>query len=148
MSTNLNDQGKAKLDAQYRTLLVLWMAFLSMFVLYYFLPVAIGQHPITENRVLTIFFNVVSPLLVAISFFVKRNFLARSVAAQDARLVTTGFIVAAAFCEAGALLGLLDFLVAQDRYYFVLIGFAMVGLVLHFPRPVHLDAASYKKLSS
>lgn len=148
MSTNLSDQGKAKLDSQYRTLLVLWMGFLSMFVIYYFLPVAIGLHPTQENRVLTIVFNVMSPLLVAISFFVKRNFLSRSVATQDVRLVTTGFIVAAALCEAGALLGLLDFMAAQDRYYFILIGFAMVGLVLHFPRRVHLEAASYKKLGS
>jgi hypothetical protein len=143
-----NQDVKTKLDAQYRTLLILWMAFLSMFVVYYFLLVAIGWHATQENRQLTIFFNVLSPLLVAVSFVVKRKFLSRSVETQDPRLVNTGFIVAAAFCEAGALVGLLDALAAQDRYYFLLIGFAMLGLVLHFPRRAQLEAASYKNPNS
>ena len=143
-----NQEIKTKLDSQYRTLLVLWLAFLSMFVIYYFLPVAMGWHPVQENRVLLIVFNVLSPLLVASSFFVKRKFLARSVETQDMRLVNTGFIVSASLCEAGALVGLLDGLAAQDRYYFILIGFAMLGLVLHFPRRAHLEAASYKNMNS
>jgi hypothetical protein len=145
VSTNQNDE--TKLDLQYRTLLILWLAFLMMFIVYYFLPLAIGQATEPEKRPLLVF-NIISPLLVVISFFVKRKFLSRSAATQDARLVTTGFIVAAALCEAGALFGLLDALVAHDRYYFILIGFAMVGLVLHFPRRIHLEAASFTKLNS
>jgi len=144
MSTNQPDQ--AKLDLQYRTLLILWVGFLSMFLVYYFLPAVIPWQQQPENGSLRIIFNIMSPLLVAISFVVKRHFLARSVVAQDVRPVITGFIVAAAFCEAGALLGLLDFLAAHDRYYFILIGFALLGLVLHFPRRIHLEAASYKKI--
>ena len=140
--TNTQDD-PAKLNSQYRTLLILWMAFLWMFAIYYFLPVFIGGHQEPNNQLLIVF-NVISPLLVVVSFFVKRKFLARSVAARDARLVNTGFIVAAALCEAGALVGLLDSLVAHDRYYFILIGFAMVGLVLHFPKRSHLEAASFK----
>ncbi|HEV7747618.1 MAG TPA: hypothetical protein VGO56_21645 [Pyrinomonadaceae bacterium] len=146
MSTNQNDQ--ARFEAQYRTLLILWGAFLSMFVLYYFLPVAIGSRQQPEDKTLSILFNVMSPLLVAVSFFVKRNVFARAVATQDARLVQTGFIVAAAICEAGALLGLLDYLVAHDRYYFILIGFALLGLVLHFPRRSQLAVTNFKNLSS
>jgi hypothetical protein len=146
MSTNQNVQ--ARLDLQYRTLLVLWVGFLMMFVIYYFLPFAIGPRPEPENRVMTIALNVLSPLLVVISFLVRRKFLSRSVATQDTRLVTTGFIVAAAFCEAGALLGLMDFLAAQDRYYFVLIFFALLGLVLHFPKRSHIEAASFTKITN
>ncbi|MGH9875535.1 MAG: hypothetical protein ACRD9S_24020 [Pyrinomonadaceae bacterium] len=146
MSTTQPDQ--AKLDLQYRTQLILWVGFLSMFFVYYFLPAVIPWQRQPENQTLRIIFNVMSPLLVATSFFVKWRFLSRSVAAQDVRLVNTGFIVAAAFCEAGALLGLLDFLTAHDRYYFILIGFALFGLVLHFPRRIHLEAASYKSLAA
>ena len=142
-----NQDIKAKLDSQYRTMLVIWLMFLSMFVIYYFLPVVIGWRQTPVNQLLLVF-NVLSPLLVVSSFFVKRRFLARSVAAQDVRLVNSGFIVAAVLCEAGALLGLLDALVAQDRYYFILIGFALLGLVLHFPRRTHLEAASYKNMNS
>lgn len=146
MSTTQPDQ--AKLDLRYRTLLILWVGFLSMFLIYYFLPIVIQAQQQPENHLLRIVFNVISPLFVAISFFVKRNFFARSVEAQDVRLVNTGFIVAAAFCEAGALIGLLDFLVAHDRYYFLLIGFALFGLALHFPRRIHLQAASYKRIGA
>ena len=146
MSTSQSDQ--AKLDLQYRTLLILWVGFLAMFLIYYFLPAVIPWQQEPANELFRIIFNVMSPLLVAISFFVKRRFLARSVEAQDIRLVNTGFIVAAAFCEAGALLGLLDFLVAHDRYYFIPIVFALFGLVLHFPRRIHLEAASYKKIGA
>ena len=142
---NAQDE-QAKLNAQYRTLLILWIAFLWMFAVYYFLPAFIGgrQEPIKQ---LLIAFNVMSPLLVVTSFFAKRKFLAQSVATQDLRLVTTGFIVAAALCEAGAIFGLLDALVAHDRYYFILIGFAMVGLVLHFPKRSQLAAASFKGMN-
>lgn len=146
MSTN--QDGQAKLDTQYRTMLILWLAFLSMFAMYYFLPVMIGSSQGSENRLLMIVLRAVSILLVAGSFLVKRQFLSRSIAAQDARLVNTGFILAAALCEAGALLGLIDSLVARDRYYFVLIGIAMIGLVLHFPKRVHLEAASFKRIDA
>ena len=144
MTSTEDDQ--TRLNSQYRTLLILWMAFLMMFVIYYFLPVFIAR-PQEPNNQLLIVFNVMSPLLVVVSFFVKRNFLARSVAAHDPRLVTTGLIAAAALCEAGALFGLLDALVAHDRYYFILIGFAFVGLVLHFPKRSHLGAASFKSMN-
>ena len=79
--TDIQDD-QTKLNSQYRTMLILWLAFLSMFVIYYFLPVLIGGHQEPENRLLTIVLNVMSPLVVAISFFVKRKFLARSVAAH------------------------------------------------------------------
>jgi len=79
--TNTQDD-KAKLNSQYRTLMILWMAFLWMFAIYYFLPVFIGG-PQEPNKQLLIVFNVMSPLLVLVSFFVKRKFLARSVEAHD-----------------------------------------------------------------
>lgn len=146
MSSTQPDQ--AKLELRYRTLLILWVGFFSMFLVYYFLPAIIPWQQQPENQQLRIIFNIVSPLLVAISFFIKKIFLSRSVEAQEVSLVNTAFIVAAAFCEAGALLGLLDFLVAHDRYYFILIGFALFGLVLHFPRRVHLEAASNKRIGT
>src|SRR5882672_12842042 len=141
MTNNQNDP--AKLDSQYRVMLILWMAFLSTIFIYLFLSFVLPRHDEPANRLLLIF-NVMSPLLVATSFVVKRKFLSRSVETQDVRLVSTAFVVAAALCEAGALMGLLDLLVAHDRYYFVLIAFSLLGLLLHFPRRSHLEAASFK----
>lgn len=142
MSSNQNDQ--AKLDLQYRTMLILWFAFLSTIVIYLFLSIVIPRQEAPENRLLTIVFSAISAFLVVVSFAVKKKFLSRSVETQEVRLVNTGFVLAAALCEAAALLGLLDLLVAKDRYYFVLIALAFVGLLLHFPRRSFLESASYK----
>jgi hypothetical protein len=133
------------LDSQYRMMWILWSAFMSTIVIYFFLSVVLPGHEGPENGLLTILFSATSSLLVVGSFAVKKRFLSRSVEAQQVRLVNTGFILAAAFCEAAALLGLLDLLVARDRYYFVLIALAFVGLLLHFPRRSYLEAASYRQ---
>lgn len=142
MTNNQNDP--AKLNSQYRTMLILWMAFLSTIGIYLFLSLVLPRTDEPPNRLLLVILNVMSALLVAVSFVVKGRLLARSVDAQDVRLVNSAFIVAAAVCEAAALLGLFDLLVAHDRYYFVLIAFAMLGLLLHFPRRSYLEAASFK----
>jgi hypothetical protein len=134
----------AKLDSQYRTMLILWFAFLSSIGIHVFLSFVLQRQEGPENRLLAIVFYGLSVFLVGVSFVIKKKFLARSVAAQDVRLVNTGFVLAAALCEAAALFGLLDFLVAQDRYYFFLIVISFFGLLLHFPRRSHLEAASYK----
>lgn len=142
MSSNQNDQ--MKLDTQYRTMLILWFAFLSTIVIYLFLSLVIPRQEGPENRLLAFLLSAFSALLVVVSFAVKKKFLARAEETQEVRLVNTGFVLATAFCEAAALLGLLDLLVAQDRYYFVLIALAFVGLLLHFPRRSYLESASYK----
>jgi hypothetical protein len=136
---------RMNLDSQYRMMWILWSAFISTIVIYFFLSVVLPAHEGTANRLLTILFSATSALLVVVSFAVKKSFLSRSVEAQQVRLVNTGFILAAAFCETAALLGLLDLLIARDRYYFVLIALAFVGLLLHFPRRSYLESASYRQ---
>jgi hypothetical protein len=145
MQVSRKQTHQASLDAQYRTLLILWFAFLSSIVVFFALSLVFPRHEDAENRLLTILFNAAGALLVVISFPVKRNFLSRSVELQQVPLVNTGFILAAAFCEAAALFGLLDLLGAQDRYYFILIALAFVGLLLHFPRRSYLESASYRQ---
>jgi F0F1-type ATP synthase membrane subunit c/vacuolar-type H+-ATPase subunit K len=139
------ENSRMNLDSQYRMMWILWSAFISTIALYSLLSVLLPGHEGTENRLLTILFSATSALLVVVSFAVKKSFLSRSVEAQQVRLVNTGFILAAAFCETAALLGLLDLLIARDRYYFVLIALAFVGLLLHFPRRSYLESASYRQ---
>ena len=143
MSVKQNNQ--VSVDSQYRTLLILWIAFLSAIVLYFFVSLFLPEHERGENKLLTILFSAAAAFLVVVSFAVKKNFLSRSVETQQVRLVNTAFILAAAFCEAAALLGLLDLLIANDRYYFILIAFAFTGLLLHFPRRRDLESARYKQ---
>jgi hypothetical protein len=134
----------ANVESQYRTMLILWLAFLSSIGMYFFISLVVPAPAQTENRLLTIIFSALSAFLVVVSFAVKKKFLSQSVDEQKIGLVNKAFILAGAFCEAAALFGLLDLFVARDRYYFVLIAFAFLGLLLHFPRRIHLESASFK----
>lgn len=138
--------GQMSVESQYRTLLIVWVACLSTIVIYFLLSLVLPDHEGGENRLLTILFSAGSAFLVVISFAVKKNFLSRSIETQQVRLVKTAFIVSAAFCEAAALLGLLDLLIAHDRYYFVLIALAFLGLLVHFPGRRHFESASYRRV--
>ncbi|MFN2491398.1 MAG: hypothetical protein ABR501_00760 [Pyrinomonadaceae bacterium] len=135
------------LDRQYRTMMVLWLAFLSTIGVYLFLSFVLPPHEGTAGKLLPIVFSAASAFLVVVSFAVKQTFLSRSVDLQQPRLVTTGLILAAAFCEAAAILGLIDLLVVGDPYYLILILLALAGLLLHYPRRSHLESASFGKQS-
>ncbi|HEV7473202.1 MAG TPA: hypothetical protein VGN90_04080 [Pyrinomonadaceae bacterium] len=137
-----NGQNNPSSGAQYPTLLILWVAMLSFTLMYLVVTLILPRSSGPENHLLTIIFSAVSAFLVVVSFAVKGKVLARSVEAQDTRLVKTGIVLALALCEGAAILGLLDFLVARDRYYVVLIIFSFMGMVLHFPRRSQLVAAS------
>jgi F0F1-type ATP synthase membrane subunit c/vacuolar-type H+-ATPase subunit K len=139
-----NPNAPANVESQYRTMLILWVAFLSSIAMYFFIALVVPAAAQTANGLLTIIFNATSAFLVVVSFAVKKKFLSQAVDEQKIGLVNKGFILAAAFCEAAALFGLLDLFVAQDRYYFVLIAFAFLGLLLHFPRRIYLESASFK----
>ena len=134
---------QTNVDLQYRTLLILWAALLGSVVMYFFMTIFIGRGTAPENHLLTIVFSALAAFLVVVSFAVKNRFLSRSVDLQEMRLVRIGSVVAWVICETAALIGLLDFLVAQDRYYFVLMALAFLGLLLHFPRRSQLVAASF-----
>ena len=138
------ENGQANVDAQYRTMLILWFAFLSTIVMYFVISLVVPRPEAAENRMLTLVLSAMSAFLVVVSFVVKRKFLSRSVDEQQIRLVNTGFVLAAAFCEGAALLGLLDLFVARDRYYFILIAVSFAGMLFHFPQRSHLIAASFK----
>lgn len=139
-----HQNGPTDVDSQYRTMLILWIAFLSSIVMYFFISFVVPATAEPENRLLTIIFSAMSAFLVVGSFVVKKKFLSQAVDEQKIGLVNKGFVLAAAFCEAAALFGLLDLFVARDRYYFVLIALSFVGLLLHFPRRIHLESASFK----
>lgn len=138
---------KGKIDGQYRTLLFLWIAFLPTIAFYFVLTLLLPTREEPENRLLTIVFSAISAFLVVVSFPVKKVFLSRSVETQQAGLVNTGFILAMVLCEAAGLFALLDTFISHDRYYFILLALAFIGLLLHFPRRSQVEAASFKMAS-
>ena len=83
---------------------------------------------------------------LALSFIIKKFFLAKSVAQQDLKLVQQAYIVALALCESAALFGMLIHFAAGSIYSYIGFVFAVVGMLLHFPRKQHLLDATFKQL--
>jgi drug/metabolite transporter (DMT)-like permease len=141
------EEARMQLEARYRTMVILWAALLLSVGLYFALSVFVAKPDSedTPSRTLTFVLTAVGVFLVIVSFAVKQKFLAQAEQNQAPSLVQTGLIIALAFCEGAALLGLLDFFATGNRYYFVTFIVALVGMLLHFPRRDQLAAASYRQ---
>jgi len=141
----INQSEQAKLDARYRAMLILWLAFLSSIAVYFVIPFFVPRPNVGDGqqKILTLVFPVLGICMVIASVVVKRKFLLLSVEKQQVNLVQKGLIVAAALCETAALLGLLDWLLTGNRSGVLLI-IAVIGMVLHFPRRQHLLEAGLR----
>jgi Zn-dependent protease with chaperone function len=136
------------LDKRYQTLIVLWFALLTSIGMY-FLFSLFGPAVTADESSGSLFVTLTAlgVLLVILSFVVKRKLLERSVETQDISLVQKSLVIACAMCEGSALLGLLERFLIDNRYYYLLFVFAAVGIGLHFPRRIQLQAASYRRLA-
>jgi hypothetical protein len=137
------------LNKRYQTMIVLWSGLLMSVVFYFLISVFVtpnvGNEPDNSRRVALIFtLTGLGTVLVILSFAAKNKLLERSVENQDLGLVQKALILACAMCEAGALLGLVEFFVLGNRESYLLFALAAIGIVVHFPRRNQLEAASYK----
>ena len=148
MSTHfnsMNTQSANQIELRIRTMRTLWIGMiLSVGAYYVFTLVAGRSDDITPNPTLSLILTGVALSMTLISFAVKNRLLSRAVDQQQVQLVQQGYIVTWALSEVAALLGLLDFFVTGDRYYYLLFLIAAGSLLLHFPRREHVMNASFK----
>ena len=97
------------------------------------------------NSTLFLVLAAIALSTVLISFPIKSKLISQAVEQQHVPLVQQGYIVAWALSEIPALLGLLDFFLTSNRYFYVLFFIAVISQVLHFPRREHVINASFKK---
>ena len=142
----INKSTQLNVDARYRIMLVIWFGLLSAVGLYFVVAQLVQPPEVdsAQNKMLTVILSGMGAFLVVISFAVKQRFLKQSDERQEIALVQTGFIIAVAMCEAGALFGLVDLMATGNRYYFVVMLIGALGILFHFPRRDHLLAATYK----
>jgi hypothetical protein len=134
---------------RYQTMLTLWLALLMSVVMYFLVTLFVPpKNPDPANgspgSLLIFGLAALGAFFVVASLAVKKKLLDRSVEQEDPTLVQKAMILACAMCEVSALLGLLEYLVIGIRRYYLLFLLAAVGIILHFPRPSQLEAASYK----
>jgi hypothetical protein len=130
-------------ELRIRTLRTLWIAMFLSVVSYYVFTFFAGQN-VNPNATVSLMLVGVGLLTTLISFPVKNKLLTRAVEQQQVPLVQQAYIVALALTEVAALLGLLDFFLTGNRYYYVLFIIAACGQLLHFPRRDHVINASFK----
>ncbi|MGH9882718.1 MAG: hypothetical protein ACRD6N_14880 [Pyrinomonadaceae bacterium] len=125
-----------------RTMRTLWFALLVSVGLYFLLTVLTDRSESAPNDMLTIVLSAAGTFIVIVSFFVKQKYLQRAAENQQPDQVQTAYIIAWAMCETCAMLGLLDFFLTGNRYYFLLMVISALGIAAQFPRRDHLLAAT------
>ncbi|OLE55725.1 MAG: hypothetical protein AUG51_02000 [Acidobacteria bacterium 13_1_20CM_3_53_8] len=143
----LNSQPDERtIAARLRTLRILWFAILCSIGLFFLLTIFIGKRPHTssETDAVSFVFMAVGASSVLASVIVKMKLLARAFETQRIENLVSAFIVSFALTEVAGILGLLDFLVTGERYYYLLFVLAAVGMLLHVPKREHVISASYR----
>jgi len=124
----------------------LWIGMFSSVVAYYVFTLFSGRSAnLTPNSKLSLTLAVAGLLVTLISFPIKNSLLARAVEQRQVQRVQQGYVVAWAITDVAALLGILDFFLTSNRYYYVLFIIAACGLLLHFPRRDPVLDASFKR---
>jgi len=150
MNTRANQPGAGDgLDARLRTMRILWGAYLMTIVLYVvfsalFLTPWYVTYEGTVNTTALTALAAAGLTSVAVSFLVKGRFYAQAAEQGSPAKFQTGFIIAAALCEAAGLLGFVGIFVSHSAESFLLFALGAFGLLLHFPRRGQL-AAAYRK---
>jgi hypothetical protein len=118
---------------------ILWIALLMSNVMYYVLTVISGRSENAEpNPTLFLILIAIGITTALISFFVKNTLLARALQQQQVPMVQQAYVTAWALSEVPALLGVIDFFVMGDRYFYVLLIISACAQLLHFPRREHV----------
>ena len=150
------------MDARLRVMRVIWAAFLGSTVLYAVVGYALNP-PTFSWRSLgyageggSVGLSLAAAglhllgLLAVVLFgpLALRSFNRRAEAEQNPALVQTGFIVALAVTEAGALIGLTLLFLTGSWNAFFLMGLSALMIALMRPRREQLEAAAYRKDSA
>jgi hypothetical protein len=134
------------LEARLRTMRTLWIAMILSLVLYGpFCIIAGRPEHLEPNNTLFLVFVAVSLSTTLISFFIKSQLLNRAIEQQRVQQVQQAYVVTWAVTEVGGLLGMIDYFVTGDRYFYVMFIIAACGQLLHFPRREHVLNASFKR---
>jgi len=135
---------QTEIELRIRTLRTLWFALLGSIGIYYgFTLVVERREGLESNPSLSLSLMCVAILMVLVAFVIKTKLLSKALEQQSTGMVQQAYVVTWAITEIAAVLGLIDFFLTNDRYYFVLLIIAALGVLLHFPRREHVVNAAF-----
>jgi hypothetical protein len=133
------------IEGRLRSMRILWIAMLSSIGVYYVFTLFVGRpENVKADDKLFLMLLGLGLLTTLISFPFKHRLLNRAVEQQQVQMVQPAYVIAWALSEAAALLGVFDFFVTGDRYYYMLFIIAACGQLLHFPKREHVINAAFK----
>jgi hypothetical protein len=119
--------------SDHRRNLIVWAGMLYAIAMYFVVMLLVHPAEPADNPGLVNALIAVALVLVAASFFVKSRFFAQARESSKPGLRQVGQLLALAFCEAAALLGLVAwFITAWPRSYLLVVA-GFVGTLLHHP---------------
>ena len=131
-------------ELRIRTLRTLWFALFMSIILYYALTYVMKSSAANPNPTLSLVLLAVAVSTALVAFVIKGKLLNQAAEQRQVPLVQQAYIVTWAITEVAGLLGLLDYFVTGNRYFFVLFLIAAAGMLLHFPRREHVLNATFK----
>lgn len=136
--TNQNDV-QQNVELRIRTMRTLWIALLASNVMYYVFTLFAGRSEHAEsNPTLSLILIGIAVTSALISFPVKNALLGRAIQQQQVPMVQQAYVTAWAISEVAALLGMVDFFVTGNRYFFALLIVSACAQLIHFPRREHV----------
>ena len=135
-------------ELRIRSMRVIWIALIMSIGGYFVLTLfAHKSEDVEPNGMLSLLLGVIAVSITLISFLIKSKLLTKAIEQGQVQQVQQAYVVAWAVTEAGALLGVLDYFMTTNRYYYVLFLIALFGQLLHFPRSEHVINASFRPSS-
>jgi len=145
MNTANQNDPQTSIDLRLRTMRTLWFCLLLSIGSYYvFTLIAERKEGLEPNPSLSLTLICVGMVIVLVTFLIKSRLLSKAMEQQSTGMVQQAYVTTWAINEVAGLLGLLDFFLTNDRYYYVLLIIAALGLLLHFPRREHVVNAAFK----
>lgn len=140
---------QATVEGRLRSLRTLWIGLVLSIGGYFVVTLfAKRSEDLVPNPTLSLILLAGCLTTTLAAFLIKSKLLNRAIEQQQPPMVQQAYIVGWAITEVGALLGVLDFFVAGNRYYYVLFIIAAVAQLLHFPRREHvLNSAATKQIA-
>lgn len=132
------------IEQRMRTVRILWLVLLTNVGLLYLLTnFADRPENLEPNSTLSLALLAAGVSTTLVSFPIKNKLINRAIEERQVQQVQQGYIVAWAMCEVSALLGLMDFFLTNDAYFYVFFIIAALGELLHYPRREHFENASF-----
>ena len=147
MNTPIQNQKdpQTSIELRIRTMRILWFCLLLSVGSYYVYTLIAGRKEgLGPNPSISLTLLCIAVVTVLVAFLIKSKLLSKAMEQQNMVMVQQAYVMTWAITEVAALLGLMDFFLTNDRYYYVFLIIAALGLLLHFPRREHVVNAAFK----